>query len=284
MTDLKRLANQWEDYELIDAGGGKKLERWGNIITIRPEVQAYFTSGTPFSEWLSKANWEFIPKGTNAGSWNEIKKGSPTKWNIQYDGLKFELNLTKFKHLGLFPEQAHNWSFIKEHLGVGQKFLNLFAYTGAASVVASASGADVFHCDSVKQLITWARSNAEMNGQQGIHWVHEDALKFASREVKRANKFRGLIMDPPAWGIGAKNEKWKLEDRLEELLASAAQLVEPGGFLILNTYSPKVDISFLRSLSHKILGNFKVEITELWMKTTTGKLLFYGNMIHAIKN
>ena len=284
MTDLRRFTTQWEDYELIDAGGGKKLERWGNIITIRPEVQAYFSSGMPFSEWEKKAHWEFIPKEANAGSWKELKKGSPSKWSIQFEGLEFELNLTKFKHLGLFPEQAFNWRFIKEHLGEEQKFLNLFAYTGAASVVANSTGADVFHCDSVKQLITWARTNAEINNQQRIHWVHEDALKFAQREVKRNNKYSGLIMDPPAWGIGAKNEKWKLEDRLEDLMGMASNLIQNDGFLILNTYSPKVDIPFLNTLSNKLLDKFSVDITELWMKSTTGKFLYYGNMIHAFKN
>lgn len=283
MTDLRRFTTQWEDYELIDAGGGKKLERWGNIVTIRPEVQAYFNSGMPFSEWVKKAHWEFIPKGTTSGSWKELKKDSPSKWVVQFDGIKFELNLTKFKHIGLFPEQAHNWRFIKQHVKGGQKFLNLFAYTGAASVVASSVDADVFHCDSVKQLISWARKNAEINDQLGIHWVHEDALKFAQREVKRNNKYQGVIMDPPAWGIGAKNEKWKLEDRLEDLLVKASQLIEKDGFLILNTYSPKVDIAFLKKISHNILHQFNVEITELWMKSTSGKELYYGNMIHAIK-
>jgi len=271
----------WQDYELIDAGGGKKLERWGKIITIRPEVQAYFRSGKPFEEWSQMAHWEFIAKGAQSGQWKQLKKEAPDAWTIQYDTLTFELRLTKFKHLGLFPEQRINWDFIKERLTGEGKFLNLFAYTGAASLMARNNGAETLHVDSVKQLISWARSNMEQSDLRDVKWVHEDALKFATRELKRGNSYQGIIMDPPAWGIGAKKEKWKLEDKLDELLGNTSQLLSPNGFLIMNTYSPQVSNDMLKKISALHFKNRAHQVSELWMETTTGKKMYFGNMLRV---
>ncbi len=281
MSNQKLFTTGWADYELIDAGGGKKLERWGKIITIRPEVQAYFKSGKNFDEWYKLAHWEFISKGGQSGSWKKLKEFSPKQWTISYKKLTFQLQLTKFKHLGLFPEQRINWDFISENLFFEKRFLNLFAYTGAASIVARKENASVFHVDSVKQLITWAKDNMELSELDGIKWVHEDALKFAQREVKRGNKYKGIIMDPPAYGIGAKKERWKLEDKLDELMASASKLLEKDGFLILNTYSPKIDLKFLERKANYHFRHRHVEIKELWMKTSTGKELYYGNLLRV---
>ena len=133
MSENKLFTDSWNDYELIDAGGGKKLERWGNIITIRPELQAYFHSGIPFDEWKKMAHWEFVEKRSNKGTWKPLKKNTNTSWDIKYKRLTFKLELTNYKHLGLFPEQKTNWDFIEEHLSSDDKFLNLFAYTGASS-------------------------------------------------------------------------------------------------------------------------------------------------------
>lgn len=277
----KIYTTSWVDYELIDAGGGKKLERWGEIITIRSEVQAYFRSEKSFEEWNQVAHWEFIEKGAQSGVWKPIKKNAPSEWEIQYGNLKFHLKLTKFKHVGLFPEQRTNWDFIYEHLGPTSKFLNLFAYTGAASVMGKSSGAETLHVDSVKQLISWARENMVASNLEKIKWVHEDALKFTAREVKRGNHYDGIVMDPPAWGIGTKKEKWKLEDKLDELMSNAKQLIAEDGFLILNTYSPKVERRTLELLANKYFGNRKFEVKELWMTTTTGKELYYGNLLRV---
>lgn len=271
----------WNDYELIDAGGGKKLERWGKIITIRPEVQAYFRSGKSFDEWRTMAHWEFLEKGAQSGVWKELKKNAPREWEIQYGSLRFQLRLTKFKHLGLFPEQRSNWDFIQKRLGDESKFLNLFAYTGAASLVARMAGADTYHVDSVKQLISWAKDNMEASRLLNVKWVHDDALKFASREVKRENTYNGIVMDPPAWGTGAKNEKWKLEDKLDELLSSASSLLNETGFLVLNTYSPKVEYKVLRDLIPLYFDQRTTSLSELWMKTTTGKDLYYGLVLRV---
>jgi len=215
MENERLYTESWQDYELIDAGGGKKLERWGKIITIRPEVQAYFKSEKTFVEWNELAHFEFVSSGAQSGQWKTLKKDTPLIWEIVYQSIKVQLELTKFKHIGLFPEQRINWDYISSHLSSEKRFLNLFAYTGAASSLAKATGAETVHVDSVKQLITWAKTNQDLSCLHDIKWVHEDALKFAEREIKRCNKYDGIIMDPPAWGIGTKGEKWKLEDKLE---------------------------------------------------------------------
>lgn len=274
-------STQWQDYELIDAGGGKKLERWGKILTIRPEVQAYFKTEKTFKEWEEVAHWEFVQKGTKSGSWKALKKDVPKEWTIRFNKLKFQLELTKFKHLGLFPEQRVNWDFLKQHLKPKDKFLNLFAYTGAASCVARSLEAEVIHVDSVKQLVSWARKNMEESELEDIKWVLEDALKFAGREQKRGNKYKGILMDPPAWGIGAKGEKWKLEEKIDELLSTAAKLLAKDGFLIMNTYTPTIDFRAVQALARKHFPNRKTEVKELWMKTTSGKDLYYGNLMRV---
>lgn len=284
MRQNKKLYTEgWADYELLDAGGGKKLERWGKIITIRPEVQAYFKSEIPFEKWYQKAHWEFVQKG-QTGKWKALQDKAPTSWEISYDRLKFKLAITKFKHIGLFPEQRTNWDFIEKHISGDDRFLNLFAYTGAASVVARRAGAETVHVDSVKQLITWAKENMELSRLMNIKWVAEDALKFAKREEKRENKYKGIIMDPPAWGIGAKGEKWKIEEKMDELLSSASAIIEPGGFLIVNTYSPQLTLEDLKELSKLYFSEHEYEVRELWMKTSTGKDMYFGNLLRVTFN
>lgn len=278
---LKLYANSWDHYELIDAGGGKKLERFGDVILIRPEVQAYFKSEITFDEWRKRAHWEFVPKGNHKGTWKELKQGSPRIWFIKYKRLKFKLELTNFKHIGIFPEQNVNWDFISSNLQSEERFLNLFAYTGAASCVARERGAETLHVDSVKQLISWAKENMENSRLMNIRWVLEDALKFALREEKRGNKYNGIVMDPPAWGHGVKGEKWILEEKLDELLGATANLLDKNGFLIVNTYSPAVSIELLQELVDLYFADRVVEVKELWMKTSTNKELYYGNVVRV---
>lgn len=275
MSQRKIYASGWEDYELLDAGGNKKLERWGNIITIRPERQAYFQSSLPFRVWEEKAHWEFVEQGKK-GVWKALKPNSPKSWTVSYDELKIQLELTKFKHVGLFPEQMINWNYISNELNANSRMLNLFAYTGVASLVGKTTGADVVHVDAVKQVISWARESMELSQLSDIRWVHEDALKFAKREVKRGNTYDLVIMDPPAWGIGAKNEKWKLEDQLPELMELARDLLAKNGRLILNTYSPQINDEDVKRLVDNYFPNSKLQVNQLWMKTTTGKELFFG--------
>lgn len=271
----------WKDYELLDAGGGKKLERWGSIITIRPEVQAYFKTERTFKEWEQLAHWEFVVKNNQSGNWRPLKKEIPKNWSIAYNSLNFQLELTKFKHVGLFPEQRTNWDFIQKNLQPEDKFLNLFAYTGAASCAAKSVKAEVLHVDSVKQLVTWARKNMDASSLEDIKWVVEDALKFAEREKKRGNKYQGILMDPPAWGIGSKGEKWKLEDKIDELFATASALLARNGFLVMNTYTPTIDFRTIERLARKHFPKKKFEVKELWMKTTSGKDLYFGNLLRV---
>ena len=276
---MKRVySSHWSDYELIDAGDNKKLERWGNIITIRPDRNAYFSPILSNNEWGRKAHFEFIEERTNSGHWKELKQNTPKEWQISYKNAVFNLRLTQFKHIGIFPEQQTNWDFIKNHIQKGEKFLNLFAYTGGASLIANAAGANVFHCDSIKQVISWSKKNMESSSQSDIHWILDDALKFATREVKRNKTYQGIIMDPPAFGIGAKKERWKIENKFSELVQLASQLLSKNGFLIINTYSPKLKEEEIKDTVQHYFSSKTIEINKLSLKTTTGKTLEYGEL------
>jgi 23S rRNA (cytosine1962-C5)-methyltransferase len=283
MKSFPRLyCHSWENYELLDAGFGKKLERFGNVITIRPEVNAYFKPELPFTEWKKQAHWEFIEAKGQKGKWRGIQK-APKNWSIGYSQLFFELDISSSKHVGLFPEQRINWDFIAKHLTPGHRFLNLFAYTGAASVVARQAGADVFHVDAVKHLLTKARMNMELNQLDGIHWVHEDALRFIQKEVRREKSYDFILMDPPAWGTGAKGERWKIEDQIDELLGAASNLLSSEGRLIINTYSPALPIHLLNELFDLYFPTDPFTVEELWMKSATGKELYFGNVGRVLK-
>lgn len=267
---------------MLDAGGGQKLERWGEVITIRPERQAYFKSEIPFTEWEKKAHWKFIEKTRKKGVWKNLNPG-PKEWVFTNKGLNFNLELTQFKHVGIFPEQQLNWKFIARNLHPKQRFLNLFAYTGASSLVAKSRGAEVLHVDSVKQLLGWAKTNMESSDLNDIKWVLEDALKFVQREAKRGNKYHMIQMDPPAWGLGAKGEKWKLEDKIEELVKASYEILEPKGWLILNTYSPSLTLGLTKSIVKKVFKNDLETAAELWMKTETGKDMYFGDLVRVQK-
>ncbi|MBP5210693.1 MAG: class I SAM-dependent methyltransferase [Bacteroidales bacterium] len=252
---IEKPSSLWKDYELIDSGDFSKLERFGKYIMIRPEPKALWHKSMSDSEWLKSAHTEFKPGAgfgkagkEDSGSWNMLSK-MQEQWVIEYGAVPFSLRLglTSFKHVGVFPEQAPNWDYIyrvtkqcaaKNADGVKPKVLNLFAYTGAASLAARAAGADVTHLDSVKQVVTWARTNMELSHLDGIRWIVEDALKFVKREVRRGNTYQGIILDPPAYGHGPDGEKWKLDECLFELLTGVAKLLAPkNSFMVLNLYS-----------------------------------------------
>lgn len=274
---MSRLyAQHWNNYELIDAGGDKKLERWGDIVTIRPDRNAYFSPILSSKEWQSKAHFEFVEETKSKGEWKALKGSEQTEWTIDYNDIKLKLSLTKFKHIGVFPEQQANWEFLENTIKSGDRLLNLFGYTGASSVVARSKGADVFHVDSVKQVIQWGKENMESSNLSDIHWVLEDALKFAQREVKRGHKYHGIIMDPPVFGIGAKKERWKIENRFPELLETALQLKEKGGFIIVNTYSPRLEAPAIEAICNEKCNSENIQVDTLCIKTTTGKILEYG--------
>lgn len=278
----RTYASGWDDYELIDAGGDQKLERWGEIITIRPERQAYFKSHLSKSEWKERAHAEFIPKGKQKGSWKMYKE-IPEKWKINYQNITASLMFTGFKHVGIFPEQINNWQVLQSELNKSKSFLNLFAYTGMASVVAKSTGAKVTHVDSVKQLISWAKDNMQDSNLSDIRWICDDALKFANKEVKRGNTYDCIVMDPPAFGLGAKGERWKIEEKLSGLIRLAHLLLNKNGLLILNTYSPRVELKDIYNETRRLFDKEKIEATELWQKTTFGNEMFYGHLIRARK-
>ena len=244
----------WKDYELIDCGDFAKLERFGKYITIRPEPKAIWKKTLSDAEWEKMAHTRFIPGGSfstagqqDSGSWKTLKR-MDQQWPIVYQPLNLTLRMgmTSFKHVGVFPEQAPNWDFIYSNTkrlvdnagGAPVKVLNLFAYTGGASLAARKAGADVTHLDSVRQVVTWARQNMELSHMDSIRWVVEDALKFVRREAKRGNKYQGIMLDPPAYGHGPDGEKWKLDDCLWEMLSLVGEILAPkDSFLILNLYA-----------------------------------------------
>lgn len=279
------------DYELIDCGDFEKLERFGKYITIRPEPQAVWAKQLPESEWERLHHIRFKPRSNNSGDWIRNKKDMPDRWHIQYVKgdlkLKLRLGLTAFKHVGVFPEQAANWDYIFQSLRKMKtpqpRFLNLFAYTGAASLAARAAGAEVTHVDSIKQVITWAKENMELSGLDNIRWMVEDAAKFVKREIKRGKTYNGIILDPPAYGHGPNGEKWKLEEHIYDMIKDVTQLLdEKEYFLILNTYSLGFSSIIVENLLKSTFKDPKdLQIGELYLQATSGYKLplgVYGKM------
>jgi 23S rRNA (cytosine1962-C5)-methyltransferase len=281
MIEKKTVALPWTDYELIDAGGGKKLERFGEIICIRPDVNAYFKTEMEFKEWDQQAHLEFKQNKEGAGKWLVKKQFDFEEWYIQFDEARIQLKTTKYKHIGIFPEQSTNWIYLQSLQLKEKSVLNLFCYTGIASYICRLQGAIVTQVDSDKQILEWSKANLLNSGFNDVRSLHDDALKFAQREVKRENKYDLIIMDPPVYGIGAKGERWVLEDKIEELLSTAKLILNPHGILIVNTYSPKLEMGQLRRIATRHFGIDKIETTELWAKTKTGKNLYYGNLLRV---
>ncbi|HEX8515196.1 MAG TPA: class I SAM-dependent methyltransferase [Bacteroidia bacterium] len=275
----------FKDYELIDVGGFEKLERFGQYITIRPEPQAVWDKTLSNAEWEKRAHVKFISRSSSAGEWKKLKQ-MPDQWQMKYEinnsgsVIKFRLGLTSFKHVGIFPEQASNWDFIYESIkkmSVPQpKVLNLFAYTGGASLAAKAAGADITHVDSIKQVVTWSKENMDISNLDNIRWVVEDALKFVKREEKRGNKYNGIILDPPAFGHGPNGEKWKLEDNINEMIAGVLNLLDDKEhFLILNAYSLGFSSLIIENLLKKKAGS-SLNIGELYLQAVEGNKLPLG--------
>lgn len=279
--------HDWPEYELIDSGQTEKLERFGNYYIQRPEPQAVWNKSLSDREWDNKADAIFKKEKGNPdkGEWL-LKKGMPEQWYINYSyqdmKLRMRLGLTAFRHIGIFPEQSDNWNFIYEQclLLKPQKprVLNLFAYTGGASLAACAAGADVHHVDSVKPVVSWARENMEASGLENIHWIVEDAMKFVRREVKRGNHYQGIIMDPPAYGRGPEGEKWLLEEHINELTALCAELLEKkNSFLLMNLYSMGFSPLILDNLVNTFFPDKKQsECGELFIPDQAGKRLPLG--------
>ncbi len=299
---LLESPQKWGDYELVDSGNFEKLERFGNYYIIRPEPKALWDSRLSHKEWMDMAHTMFTTGAgfgksgkEDSGTWHQLKK-MPGQWTVDYKkgALNFtlRLGLTAFKHVGVFPEQAPNWDYIFEQTKKisesnsknslpPPKVLNLFAYTGAASLAAKCAGADVTHLDSVKQVVTWARTNMEISRLDNIRWVVEDALKFVTREARRGNTYQGIILDPPAYGHGPDGEKWKLDELLFEMMKSVSKILAPrNSYMVLNLYSngysallskSVVESAFGISVDKK--GDNEISYGELYLGDKSGKAL-----------
>ena len=275
------LADQWKDYELLDCGRGEKLERWGDKLLVRPDPQAIWSTPRSHQGW-KKPDARYARSSTGGGQWAD--KSVPQRWQIHYRDLTFNVGLMNFKHTGVFPEQAANWDFICDECrriassGRTPRVLNLFAYTGGATLAARAAGAETTHVDSVKQVVTWARENMERSGLDGVRWIVEDALKFVRREVRRGSRYDGIILDPPAYGRGANGEKWILEEHIGEMLAGCAGLLAPReAFLVLNLYSMGLSSTLARTAVRQAFGAPREEQRgELCFTDRAGKELPLG--------
>ena len=292
----------WKDYEILDSGNFEKLERFGSYVMARPEPKALWDKTLPDEQWNRLIHTRFTPGAgfgkagkEDSGTWSRARK-MEDQWYIRYKGLQpgldfsLRLGLTSFKHVGVFPEQAPNWEYIYRNTRAlaeaartegrpAPRVLNLFAYTGAASLAAKAAGADVTHLDSVRQVVTWARGNMEASRLDGIRWVVEDALKFARREAKRGNTYQGIILDPPAYGHGPDGEKWKLDELLFGMLRTVSQILAPkDSFMVLNLYSNGYSAMLGETLVRQAFGltgesGFEMESGELALKDKSGKVL-----------
>ena len=284
-------STHWKDYELLDSGGGMKLERFGSYVLSRPEPKALWDKDMSDGQWASATHTRFTPGAgfgkagkEDSGTWDRLRK-MPDQWWIRYkDFFSLRLGLTSFKHVGVFPEQAPNWEYIfsqtkviAEKTATRPKVLNLFAYTGAASLAARKAGADVTHLDSVRQVVTWAHENQDRSGLDGIRWVVEDAMKFARREARRGNVYQGIILDPPAYGHGPDGEKWKLDECLFDLMKDVGRILAPqDSFMVLNLYSNGFSASLGETVVRQALGlssDHPLDSGELALRDGFGKVL-----------
>lgn len=274
-----KIAENWKDYEIIATGDGQKLERWGNVVLLRPDPQVIWKTQVDMEKYQG-LNAVYKRYSDGGGKWT-VKKSFPDTWTIKYKNHTFMIKPTGFKHTGLFPEQAVNWdmmqTLIKKSGNVS--VLNLFAYTGAASIVCAAAGAQVTHVDAAKGMVERAKENARLNNLDNIRYIIDDCLKFVAREKKRGHSYDAIIMDPPSYGRGPNGEMWKLEDNIFELAKSCAELLSPSPlFYLINSYTtglqPSVMGNILKLVTKKFLGH--IEAYEVVLPTKEGIVLPCG--------
>jgi 23S rRNA (cytosine1962-C5)-methyltransferase len=273
------ISDQWSDYEVLDCGGGEKLERWGDLTLVRPDPQAIWNTPRRHPGW-KRPDGRYARSSTGGGQW--VKQDLPQRWQISYGPLTFNIKPMNFKHTGLFPEQAANWDFARRQIqsaGRPVSVLNLFAYTGGATVACAAAGASVCHVDAARGMVSWARENAKSSGLEGapIRWIVDDCAKFVEREIRRGRRYDAVIMDPPSYGRGPSGEVWKLEENLwpfVELVSGV--LSEKPIFFLINSYTtglaPSVLTYLLESLITKRYGGH-TESGELGLPVTESGLI-----------
>lgn len=270
------IADQWKDYTLLDVSSGERLERWGEYILIRPDPQAIWTSEKRRPEWR-QANAVYHRSSSGGGHW-EIKR-LPESWRVHYRDLTFQIKPMNFKHTGLFPEQAVNWDFMRKKIESANRpvrVLNLFAYTGGATMACAKAGASVTHVDASKGMVQWAKENAVLCGlgEHPIRYFVDDCMKLVEREIRRGNTYDGIVLDPPSYGRGPGGEVWQLEERLYPFMLRVTQLLSPDPlFLILNSYSTGLSASVMEyllrlTMPERLKGRF--ESAELGLRTANG--------------
>ncbi len=277
------IANNWKDYEVLDTSGGEKLERWGKYLLVRPDPQVIWNTPHEHPGWKKK-NGHYHRSSKGGGEWEFINL--PDEWSISYKELTFHLKPFSFKHTGLFPEQAVNWDWFSDliaHAGRPVKVLNLFAYTGGATVSAAKAGAQVTHVDASKGMVSWAKENAAASGlaDAPIRWLVDDCTKFVEREIRRGNHYDGIIMDPPSYGRGPKGEIWKIEENIFPFVELTAKLLSDKPlFFLINSYTTGLQpavLSYMLNLTVKKQFGGTVAAEEIGLPVSgTGLVLPCG--------
>ncbi len=278
------LSDRWRDFELIDCSRGEKLERWGRVTLIRPDPQVIWNTPRTNSGWKNP-DARYSRSQSGGGHWE--KNDLPASWTISYDNLRFNVKPMSFKHTGIFPEQAANWDYVMRRIKNSQRklsVLNLFAYTGAATVAALSAGASVCHVDAAKGMVAWARENAASSGVEKapVRWITDDCKKFVQREIRRGNKYDAIIMDPPSYGRGPTGEVWKLEDDLFPFVSMCAEVLsEDPSFVLINSYTTGLSPSVLKYICDVVFTKRfggKSESRELGLPVTeSGMVLPCGS-------
>lgn len=280
------LADSWKDYELLDSSSGEKLEYWGKYLLRRPEPQAVWSDKASEEIW-KRSDARYFRSSTGGGKWQFYNKNLPDRWQIKYNKLTFNIKPMGFKHTGLFPEQAVNWDWFSEiikNAGRQVRILNLFAYTGGATVAALAAGAEVVHVDASKGMVTWAKENVISSGlgDKPVRYIVDDVKKFVAREFRRGKQYDAVIMDPPSYGRGPSGEVWKIEDELYPLIIDCMKILsEKPLFFLINSYttglSPAVLMNVLKmTLEKKYGGHISSDEIGLPMSRKTGMVLPCG--------
>ena len=272
------IADGWEDYELLDCGGGEKLERWGKQILVRPDPQAIWETPRTNRGWRN-AQGRYYRSSSGGGHWDKEKL--PESWTVNYKDLKFQVKPMNFKHTGLFPEQAVNWDFAREKIKNAERpirVLNLFAYTGGATVACAAAGAQVCHVDAAKGMVAWAKDNLAASGLAGapVRFIVDDVMKFVLREQRRGRTYHGILMDPPSYGRGPNGEMWKIEDNLYPLVEECVKLLDgEARFFLINSYTTGLAPSVLSNVLKCSLGKRggKIESDEVGLPITRGGMV-----------
>ena len=293
-----KLANEWKDYKILDMADGQKLERWGEVILSRPDPQIIWKSKSFPSKW-KEINAEYHRSKTGGGAW-EFKKKIPKQWQVKYKNLIFNIKPMGFKHTGLFPEQAVNWDWMIDKIKKEKKnkkeikVLNLFAYTGGATVACLSAGASVCHVDSSKGMTTWAKENVISSGLQDrpVRFIIDDVVKFVNREIRRENKYDAIIMDPPSYGRGAKGEVWQFENNIYDLVELCSNVLSDDPlFFLINSYTTGISSQVLKNILNMVIDKKyrgEIDAGEIGLPMENSKLILpcgiYGRWEKKCKN